>query len=90
MIVSLILDLIFGLLSLLLMPFKLPPFPESVDGYLTDFIGYVEQGRAFINNFIVADLVNVLLGLFIALLLFKVGYKFVMFILRKIPMLGIE
>lgn len=82
------------LVGLILSPLiKLIDFPVVPDGlaeYITKFLDYIKQGMGFISYFLPMTLVKALLTFVIACELFMFGYRVVMWILKKIPMLGIE
>ena len=88
MIIKLLFSLITGIIGII--PFEIPSFPIDVASYLETFKGYIFQGIGFIKFFLPWSycvlLLKIVLGIIIALEL----YKFVMWILRKIPMLGMK
>lgn len=88
MIVKLLFTLVTGIIGLI--PFNIPSFPADVSTYLETFKGYIFQGIGFIKFFLpwsyIVLLLKIVLGIVIALEL----YKFVMWILRKIPMLNMK
>lgn len=82
------------LVSLILSPLiKLIDFPVVPDGlaaYIEKFLDYIKQGMGFISYFLPMSLVKAIISFVIACELFMFGYRVVMWILKKIPMLGID
>lgn len=55
------------------------------------FFGWISQGAAFVKSFfIVPELFDILLGSYIAVIALYEGYKFAMWVVTKIPMLGVS
>ena len=88
MIIKLLFNLITGIIGII--PFEIPSFPSDVSTYLETFKGYIFEGIGFIKFFLpwsyIVLLLKIVLGILVAIEL----YKFVMWILRKIPMLGMK
>lgn len=88
MIVKLLFTLVTGIIGII--PFEIPSFPADVATYLETFKGYIFQGIGFVKFFLpwsyIVVLLKIVLGIIVALEL----YKFIMWILRKIPMLGMK
>ena len=90
MIIQALLDLIYSVFSLLTMPIDIPDLPASVNTVLTSAIEYITAGAAIVARFCNYQYLMVLFGLVLAV---DVGinlYKFVMFIIKKIPFLGMQ
>ncbi len=90
MLIELILDALYGIFSVLTAPINIPRLPESVHGFLDTAFGYLQSGAGIVANYV--DL-TFLLAIFGIILTVDIGihlYHFVMWILRKIPMLSIE
>lgn len=92
MIIKGLADLIYLILNVLLV-FKLPSLPNSVLTVANAGVNYINDGIQVIGVFtgstalgVLAVLLTLLLAMHAAYLLFT----FVRFILRKIPMLGID
>lgn len=72
---------------------EIPGLPESVNGAFDTFLSYVEQAVGFLCFFIpqaVINLIGVLGGIYLAAVIVYDGYLLVMWVLRKIPVLGIS
>lgn len=82
-IVSLILSPLIALIDF-------PVVPDGLAEYTDKFIEYLHSGMGFISFFLPMTLVNALLTFVVACELFMLGYRIVMWILQKIPMLGIK
>ena len=90
MIVKALLDLVYLLFDLWSLPIDLPSMPENVSQILSSTLEYVKTGLALLANW--TDL-GYLLILFGVVVLVDAGvhiYNFVMWVLRKIPALGIN
>ena len=89
MIIELLLEVVYNLLSLLLI-FKIPQLPQTALDYIDTAFDYLTAGAGLLANYTPLEY---LLSLFGILLLVDVGinvYHFVMWIVKKIPMLGIK
>lgn len=88
------LKLLKKLVSLILSPLialiDFPVVPEGLAEYINKFIGYLKSGMGFIYYFLPMALVKSFITFVIAVELFMFGYRIVMWVLKKIPMLGIE
>lgn len=92
MIISALGNLIYSLLNLLLV-FDLPQMPESISAVLTQASVYLNDGMGLLVAFIgqtAAGILSVLLNLLLLMHGAYMLYTFVKFVLRKIPMLGID
>lgn len=90
MIIELLLSMLFGIFKVLTSPINIPDLPADVEGYISTMFEYITAGAGILANY---TPLSYLLGLFGAILAVDIGinlYHFVMWILRKIPMLGIE
>ena len=90
MIIELLLDAIFNVMYLLTSPIDLPELPSSVTDVIEMSFQYLQAGVGILANY--TD-ITYLLSLFGIILAIDVGiklYHFVMWIIKKIPMLGIE
>lgn len=89
MIIELLLNLIKNLLNLLLV-FKIPPLPDNVTGYIDMLFGYLETGASILANYTPLAYLLTLFGLIVAIDGAILIYHFVMWILKKIPMLSMS
>ena len=90
MIVRALLNIVYGLLSLLMLPISFIEFPESVTSVIADIIVYVGDGfrilMYYTHFWYLLDLAAIVVGVDA----FILGYKVVMFILKKIPFLNLS
>lgn len=89
MIIEALMNVIYTVLDTL-MVFELPSLPEEVFGFMADATSYLTSGVGILANYVHFPYLVVLFGtiaLYDALLL---GWRAIMWILRKIPFLGIE
>lgn len=90
MIIEYILDGLVGLFSLLTSPINIPTLPDSVVSVLDGALSWIDTGigivHAYTNFNYLITLFGIVIGIDIAITL----YHFIMWILKKIPMLGIE
>ena len=82
--VGLIVEAIFAVLDIL------PNIPQSVISAIDSFFGLIFQGVHLVSFFVPMDMVAILIPLVIAIVNFDKIWKVIMFIIRKIPFLGIE
>ena len=90
MIIQALLDLLYGVFALLTTPISIPTLPSEVTTIIASIMSYLNTGLAIMNCYF--D-VTYLWNLFMLVGSVDVGigvYKFVMYILRKIPFFGIK
>lgn len=75
--------LIFGWINL-------PQLPADVEVVIDQLFTYMESGLGFVFLFFDMNLVKIMLPFVIVVANFEKVYKLVMYVLRKIPFLGIE
>lgn len=90
MIVKMLLDLVFNVFSFLTSAIDIPSLPDGVLAVLSSSLSYIKVGAGVLASYTHLDYLFLLLGIVIAVEVGVLLYRFVMFILRKIPMLGIE
>lgn len=90
MILSAIFDMLVAMVKALFSFINLPDAPVQIQNVLDILFQYLRAGINFVALFVYMDLVRVLLPVVIILVNFERVYKFVMFVVRKIPFLGIE
>lgn len=92
--VELILESVFNLFSsaikLIFGWINLPDLPGDVEVVIDQLFTYMESGLGFVFLFFNMDLVKIMLPFVIVVANFEKVYKLVMYVLRKIPFLGIE
>lgn len=90
MILKLLFELIIGLLDIVFGWVSFPPMPALVTDIVDMVFGYMAQGLGFVFFFIPRELVLVLLPIVVILENFDKLYSVVMWILKKIPFLGMK
>lgn len=75
--------LIFGWIDI-------PDLPASVDSVIDSLFEYVSSGIGFLAIFLDMDFVLLLLPFVLVVSNFEKVYKLTMYVLRKIPFLGID
>ena len=89
MIIESLLNVILGYFDLVLI-FEIPPLPDNVTGYIETFFGYLETGASILANYTPLTYLLVLFGIILAVDAAILIYHFVMWIIRKIPFLGMS
>ncbi len=89
-----ILESVFNLFSsaikLIFAWIDLPDLPAQVEAVITQLFDYMEMGIGFLFLFFDMELVKIMLPFVLVVANFDKVYKLVMFVLRKIPFLGIK
>lgn len=89
MIIVKLMDMVYALLDILLV-FEIPPMPAEVTQYLDTFTDYLATGAGVVANYIPLPYAMTLFGVTLAIDAGFMLYHFVMWLVKKIPMLGIE
>lgn len=89
MIIESVLNLFANALKLIFDWISLPSVPAEVTAIIDQFYGYLRAGMGFVFLWFNMDLVKIMLPLLIAVINFDKVYRLIMFVLRKIPFLGI-
>lgn len=92
MIISVLLNLVYSVLSVLLV-FNLPELPASVVTIANNVTGYMVTGVSILASFVgntCMGVIGVLLALVIAMNAAYLLYSLVFWVIRKIPMLNIR
>lgn len=90
MIIKLIIDLIYSAFSVLTSPMNIPGMPDQVIEFLAQAIDYIGVGINLLSHFVDIKYLLVLFGVVILVDSGFFIYKVVMWVLRKIPMVGIS
>ncbi len=90
MIVEALMNLLLNVFSLLTSPINIPKMPDEVATYLSSFLEYLETGLQILAVYTPLEYLLVLFGIIIAIDVGLAVYHFVMWVLKKIPMLGIK
>lgn len=89
MIIELLLTGIFNILENLFV-FQLPQLPDGVMDVLTEMFDYIASACGIVANYTDLGYLLVLFGVILAIDMGIGVYHFVMWVIRKIPVLGIE
>lgn len=68
----------------------LPAFPDGMVQIMDMFLTYLQQGVGFMLYFVHPAPVKAMLAFTLGLIAVYEGYKFVMWVVKKIPMLGVS
>ena len=90
MILESILNLISGLIKLVFGWINLPDMPSSVTSVIDELFVYIRGSMGLLGVLVDLNMVKVLLPVLLIVINFEHVWKFTMFIVRKIPFLGIE
>ena len=90
MIITLLIDLIYTVISVLTLPINIPDLPSEVSSYVSTAIEYIGTGLGILSNYTHLSYLLVLFGVIAAIDIGLALYKLVMFIIKKIPMLNIS
>lgn len=92
MIILSLLNVVYYLLDVLLV-FKLPSYPDSVLSVITTVVDAFESGISILSTFIGPAAMGVIAVLFTLALAMNAAYalySLVFWVLRKVPMLGVD
>ena len=90
MILEALLNIIKGLLQIVFGWINIPQFPEQLVGSIDTFLDLVFGNLSLLGFFIRPLTLTLLIPTLIILLNFEDVYKLTMWILRKIPFLGVQ
>lgn len=88
MIIKGLLNLIISIINLI--PLSIPQLPENIDSIMSDFFSYINSAVVFFKTIMPWDYMVILLIIVIGVNTAMFIYKFVMWVIRKIPMLSIK
>lgn len=89
MLLSALLSLVNFLINLI--PFNLPGFPDSFDSTITLVQGYLQGAISFIYAYVIDyNVVSTVFSIIIIWIGAKYSYRFLMWVIRKIPMINIK
>lgn len=89
MIIEGLLDLVYKLLSALLNTFDVPPAPAEFIESIPQYFSYLESAKSLVALVFPVNLAA-FLAITLVIMAVEHGYPFIMWVLRKIPFLGIE
>ena len=90
MIINALLDVVYTLMSLLTAPISIPGMPEEVQVFVYKALEYIAMGIKLLSNYTDLNYLFMLFGVIVAIDAGLLIYKFAMWIIKKIPMLGIS
>lgn len=90
MIIKALMELIYNLFAILTAPINIPGLPEDVKTMITSALEYIQMGLGLLANWTDLPYLLVLFGIVAAVDVGMLLYKLVMWVLAKIPMLGIK
>lgn len=90
MIIMGLMNLVYNLFSLLTAAINIPSLPGSISTVMDMLLGALSTGLGLLACYCHLDYLLVLWGILIAVDAGLMIYRFVMWILRKIPMLGLS
>lgn len=90
MIIKGLFELVYALLSIVFAPINLPDLPAGIQDVFDDFLDIIISGVDLASLIIDFNVVKWLVPIVIAVANFDKIWSAIMFILKKIPFLGIE
>lgn len=90
MLIDFLIDILFGLIDFITSGLNIPAFPDEAISVINDVVQYLQLGLAILGNYTHLDYLLTLFGVIVAIDVAILSYKFIMWVLRKIPMLGIS
>lgn len=89
MIISALFELVYNLIDLFV-TIDIPPLPETVYEYLNPLFDYLLAGAGILANYTPFTYIMSLFMIIVAIDIGVAVYHFIMWVLKKIPVLGIE
>lgn len=90
MIIELLLNIVYGILSVLTLALKFPAMPVKVVEIVATALDYITSGIAIVGSYVDMSYLLILFGAIAIIDTVIVGYRVVLWIIKKIPILGIE
>lgn len=90
MIIKGLFELFYGMITVIFSFINLPGLPSEVQTVIDTLFQFMSQGLNLVGFFCHPPVLKVIVPLTIVFMNFDKVYKLVMFVLRKIPFLGIE
>lgn len=90
MLIDFLIDMVFGLVNMIMGVFNIPALPPELMTVVDSLVQYIQMGIAILSNYCHMSYLLTLFGIVVAVDVAILGYRFVMWILRKVPMLGIS
>ena len=85
-----VLDGLFWLCQFAFSWINLPQFPSSLSGSINDFLNLIFDNLSLIGFFVRPITLQIVIPILIILINFELLYKLVIWIIRKIPILGVK
>ena len=90
MLIQIALNLFLGLIHLFLYPLRIAALPAAFATTFASFVVMMADGIRFINNYIDVAYISTLFAFIVACNALHNAYRFGMWLIRKIPFLGID
>ena len=90
MILEAVFNLVSGLVKIVFGWINLPDLPDSITSVIDELFALISGSVGIIGIFVDLNMVKILLPVLLSVINFDEVWKFTMFILRKIPFLGID
>lgn len=90
MILEAVFNLVSGLVKIVFGWINLPDLPDSITSVIDELFALISGSVGIIGIFVDLNMVKILFPVLLIVINFDEVWKFTMFILRKIPFLGID
>lgn len=90
MLIELLMNLIYLVFSTLTLAIKIPGMPKKVIEIVAILTDYITSGIAIVSNYVDMSYLLILFGIIAVIDTSIFLYRVIMWILRKIPILGIQ
>lgn len=90
MIVNLLLTLAYGILSFLTTPINLPDLPQDAIDVINLYLEYITTGIQILNTFVDLQYLLILFSLVILIDVAMLLYRFVLWFIKKIPVINVK
>ena len=90
MIIEGLLNVLYNVFSALTSAIDIPAMPADVSSYISTFTSYIKTGLQILAVYTPLQYMLTLFGIVIAIELGLKIYHFVMWVIKKIPMLGVS
>ena len=90
MIIEMLLNAIYNVFKVLTTPINIPDLPQTALDYVNQFFDYMVMGAGILANYTPFTYLMSVFGILLAVDVGILLYHFVMWVIRKIPMLGMS
>lgn len=90
MLIEILLNIILAFLRVLLLPLQIENLPEDVATVLATLTAYLIDGARVVCAYIHVPYISALLAFVISMSALMNGWRFIKFVIRKIPFINIE